>query len=245
MSDEAGFVPFPSTHWSLVAQAGGERSDVQREALGTLLHRYEPAFRTFLAVRYGLRGDRADDVVQGFILGRVMERDLFARADRGRGKFRNFVMTALERYALDQFRRDAAQKRAGDRSAVDAQAYGDEMPAAGADPAAAFDAAWAAESVREAIDRMRRATEPHRPDLWGVFADRLLGPSFDGSEPTAYAGLVDRLGFADEGQASSALKTAKRIFARTLRGVVTEYEMTADEVDAEVNDLRTALAAGR
>ena len=116
---------------------------------------------------------------------------------------------------------------------------------ASADPATAFDRSWASEAVRQAVERMRQATEPARPDLWGVFADRVVGPAFDGSAPTAYADLIARLGFANEGQASNALHTAKRIFARALRGVVAEYALTADEVDAEVADLRAALAAGR
>ena len=242
-----GFHLFPTTHWSLVIKAGADPSVAQREALGNLLRQYEPAFRTFVVARYRLSPDQADDLIQGFIVDRLLERNLMAGAQAARGKFRNFVMTALERYALDGFRRASAQKRQGDRSAVDVQQFQDQLrgQSAADDPAAAFDASWASEAVRQAVQRMRESTEPNRPDLWGVFADRVLGPAFDGSQPTAYAELIGRLGFADEGQASSALKTAKRIFARCLRGVVAEYAMTTDEVDREVDDLRAALAAGR
>ena len=247
MSRADDFQLFPTTHWSLVVRAGADPSAAQRDALGDLLRRYEGAFRTFLVVRHRLPRDRADDLVQGFILSRVIERDLIARAEAARGRFRNYVMTALERYAVDQFRRASADKRQGDRAGVDVQAYQDTLagPAAGADPAAAFDASWASDTVRQAVDRMRQATEPTRPDLWGVFADRVLGPAFDGDQPTAYADLIGRLGFKDEGQASSALQTSKRIFARVLRGVVAEYALTADAVDDEVADLRAALGGRR
>ena len=243
MADHDGFQLFPTTHWSLVMRAGADPSAAQRDALGDLLRRYEGAFRTFLVTRYRLDRDRADDMVQGFILSRLLERNLITRAEATRGKFRNFVMTALERYAVDQFREAAALKRQGDRAPVDVQDHQDQLPgSAGADPAAAFDRSWAADVVRQAVERMRRSTESTRPDLWGVFTDRVLGPTFDGAQPTAYAELIARLGFADEGQAASALQTAKRIFARVLRGVVAEYAMTAGEVDQEVSDLKAALA---
>ncbi len=246
MARDDGFQLFPTTHWSLVMRAGADPSVAQRDALGDLLRRYEGAFRTFVMTRHRLPRERAEDLVQGFILSRVLERNLLARADAGRGKFRNFVMTALERYAVDQFREAAALKRAGDRAGVDVQAYQDALPGpADGDPAAAFDASWASAAVRQSVERMRAATEVTRPDLWGVFSDRLLGPAFDGAEPTAYADLIARLGFADEAKAASGLQTAKRIFARILRGVVAEYALTADDVDQEIDDLKAALAGGR
>ena len=247
---------FPTTHWSLVRRSGADPSAAQREALGDLLRRYQAAFRTFVAVRFSLPPDRADDLVQGFILSRLLERNLAAGARADRGKFRNLLMTALEGYAIDQRRRATAAKRRFENDAGGGVPVSDVTVAGAAatatvgggrvpdDPAAAFDVAWASAAVRQAVERMRQVTEPVRPDLWGVFADRVLGPAFDGQQPTAYAELVGRLGFADEGQASNALHTAKRIFARNLRGVVAEYALTADEVDREIADLRAVLANG-
>ncbi|HEX8912141.1 MAG TPA: hypothetical protein VF796_07255 [Humisphaera sp.] len=239
MSD---FQLFPTTHWSLVARAGEDPSAAQRDALGELLKRYLPAFRTYLMTKYRFPADQADDVAAGFVASRLVEQNLIGKADADRGKFRNFLMTALERYAIDQQRQDRAAKRGGGRDQDNVMDVGERASGRpGEDPAEAFDASWAREVIRTAVERMRAQTEQTRPDLWGVFADRVLGPTFDGTEPTAHAELVRRLGFKDEGQAANALQTAKRIFARTIRGVVAEYATTADEVDAEVGELMAAL----
>lgn len=239
---DGDFQLFPTTHWSLVTRAGQEPSASQRDALGDLLKRYLPAFRTFLMSKYRLDRDRAEDVVGGFVASRIVERNLVGTAKAGHGKFRNFLMTALERYAIDTFREEAAQKRGGGVQTDDIHEPGRDVGDRGAgDPAAAFDAAWAREVVAQAVARMRDATEKTRPDLWGVFHDRLLGPAFDGTQPSAYAELIDRLGFKDEGQAANSLQTAKRIFARILRGVVGEYEASATDVDEEVREVMGML----
>jgi RNA polymerase sigma-70 factor (ECF subfamily) len=241
MSD---FQLFPTTHWSLVARAGEDPSAAQRDALGDLLRQYLGAFRTYVMTKYHVSRDKADDLVAGFVASRVVERNLVGKAEVGRGKFRNFLMTALERFVIDQFREESAQKRGGGEVAKDIAELRDQIPgrSAGDDPAAAFAAGWARDVIRQSVDRMREATEKSRPDLWGVFSERVLAPVFDNAEPTAYDGLIGRLGFTDEGQAANALHTAKRIFARILRGVVAEYAMTAEEVDEEMAALKLAAA---
>ena len=182
-------------------------------------------------------------MVQGFIASRLLEKNLIGKADAARGKFRNFLMTALERYAVDQFREASALKRQGDSNQVDVQEY---APADhNEDPAVVFDRLWATELVRQAIDQMREATEKNRPDLWAVFQDRVIGPAFDGSAPTSYAGLMTRLGFKDEGQAANTLHTAKRIFSRIVRSLAAEYAPTAQDVDDEVGELLGVLASRR
>lgn len=239
------FQPFPTTHWSLVARAGDDAGESQRHALGELMRRYLGPFRTYVVTKFRVDGHRADDLVAGFVASRLVERNLVGDAEQGRGKFRNFLMTALERYVVDHFRQESAQKRGGNRAPQDVADAQDWLADAGAaDPAAAFDASWAREVVRQAVERMRVATESTRPDLWAVFTDRVLGPSFDGSEPSAYADLIARLGYKDEGQAANALHTAKRIFARTLRGIVAEYALSADDVDREIAELTELLGRG-
>src|SRR5438270_426091 len=123
MATNDGFQLFPTTHWSLVVRAGQDESKTQRDALGELLQRYLGAFRTFVITRYRLPRDKADDLVQGFVLSRLVEKNLIGKASEGRGKFRNFLMTALERYAVDQFREASAQKRQPDQNVIDVQEH--------------------------------------------------------------------------------------------------------------------------
>src|SRR5687767_9577992 len=94
---------FPTTQWSLVARAGAAGEAARREALGVLLERYRPALRAHLLSRR-IRPERADDLVQGFITDKLIEKDLLARADKSRGRLRHFLQAALENYAANQLR---------------------------------------------------------------------------------------------------------------------------------------------
>jgi hypothetical protein len=84
-----------------------------------------------------------------------------------------------------------------------------------------------------------------RPDIWGVFAARLLEPIFEEAKPAAYEELVSRFGFQSPGQAANVLITAKRMFARFLRSVVGEYVAAESEIEAELNELQAILAGAR
>src|SRR6059036_2878941 len=102
---------FPTTHWSQVALAADLDPRVKREALGCLIREYLPAFEAHL--RHVLRqpADRADDLLQGFVCDQVVAADLLADADRGRGRFRTFLLTALDRYVARVWRTETAGKR--------------------------------------------------------------------------------------------------------------------------------------
>ena len=93
---ERGEASFPSTDWSEVEEAGGGSGPAAREALGELLVRYLPALRAHLVRRLRFTPDEAEDLLQGFIADKVVERGLVARADRRRGRFRTFLLAALE-----------------------------------------------------------------------------------------------------------------------------------------------------
>src|SRR4051812_38640775 len=88
---------FPMTQWSLVARAGQPPAEA-RAALDVLLRRYAPALRAHLLLDRRMSGDRskAEDVLQGFVADKVLERNLIALADRERGRFRTFLLAALD-----------------------------------------------------------------------------------------------------------------------------------------------------
>ena len=91
---------------------------------------------------------------------------------------------------------------------------------------------------------MRTACENKgRPDLWELFACRVVVPTLTGSPPPSYDSLLQKFGFRSAQQASNALLTAKRYFERTLRTVIAEMECVASEqdIEAEITDLCNIL----
>jgi len=223
---------FPATQWTLVALAAQPDPVARREALGRLLARYLPALIAHLIHRKGLRPDKAEDLVQEFVASKILEKDLLARADRRLGKLRTFLLTSLDRFVSNRLRDEGARKRSpqdGVLVSLDERLGG--LPP-GQEPSAAFEINWARGVIAEALDLMRRECEESgRPELWALFEARVVGPILDNKPPVDYATLVERFGFASPSQASNALTTAKRMYARALRAAVSQYATDPEEVD--------------
>lgn len=234
---------FPTTHWSLVDLAAAGRGTTGRDALDRLLARYWPALKTHLMVRKRINSNEAEDLVQGFIENKILERDLISTAESGRGRFRSLLATALDNYVANQLRQRHAAKRGPDRAtSLDQEAY--EHCAATHDaPHDAFDVAWAREVLAEILRQMQaECDQSGRDDVWTMFQVRVLAPILEGAEPPSYEQIVDRFGFSSPTQASNALVTAKRMFSRIMRSVISEYADDEDDIDAEIRELQDILS---
>jgi len=247
MSSHGGgdFERFPTTHWSLVARAGVDEAERKREALGKLLGRYVPPLRAHLVYRRRLSDADADDAVQQFVADKILQRDLIAKAERERGKFRTFLLTSLNRWLNNRLRDESAQKRSPAGGVVVRAGERSADLAATDDVTDIFDAQWARQVLDHALVQMQAECErTGRGDVWGVFQCRLLRPLLEGAPPTAYEELVSRFGLESPARASNVLMTAKRMFTRALRSVVGEYARGPDEIDLEISELRNILAGG-
>ncbi len=232
---------FPSTHWSLIGRASDEAT--QWDALNHLLQRYLPALRSHLIYRRSIKPQDADDLVQGFITQRILDSNLVQLADAGRGKFRTFLATALDNYTANEIRSRCAKKRAADHAQHLAEEVADDALRSDSRADDVFDVEWAKSLLAESMDRMKaecRATD--RTDLWELFELRMMRPIFENDTPPSYDEIVERFQFRSPSQASNALVTAKRMFARHLRATVSEYIREDSEIEGEIEDLRRILA---
>jgi len=232
---------FPATRLSLVERARGE-GEVRRLAVGQLLETYQPALRAHLLWKRRISPDRAEDLVQAFITDKVIERNLVSHYDRTRGKFRTFLLTALDRYVSNILRNEAAQRRSPDslRSLDD-----DQRGLAVSAPSTAnpFDIEWANQVLKLALKNMQdECGKSGREDLWQIFDCRVRAPLMEQVEPLAYDEFVQRFGLRSPTQASNLLITAKRAFERSLRQVIAEYVHHESEIDEEIRDLIAVLA---
>jgi RNA polymerase sigma-70 factor (ECF subfamily) len=233
---------FPVTRWSLVARAGGDDPARRLEAMEELLRRYLPALQAHLVIQKRLPPEQADDLIQSFITDKIIQGQLLEQADPQRGKFRTVLLTALDRCIISEFRKQNAQKRAPEAGFVslDAEAVQVAAPGGGS---AAFDLEWARQIIAEALRRVQAECDATgRAAFWQLFELRVVRPMLEGAEPPPYDELVRRFGFQSPTQASNALLTAKRMFARFLHEVVAEYAGDETLADAELNELRMILA---
>ena len=236
---------FPATQWTLIDRVGEPTSFEQRQALAALLQRYLPALRAHLVLERRISDERADDLLQSFVSQKVLEQRVIDRTDRDRGKFRTFLLRALNHFVIDQHRREHAAVRRPAGGAPEPIADRDVAVDDAPPPSSAFDREWARQVLDEAVRRMREeCAENGRPEVWGLFEARILKPAMDGAEPASYESLLGTYRFASPAQASNVLMTAKRNFARHLRAVIGEYAVDEEQVEDELNDLREALATG-
>ena len=236
------FQPFPATPWSLIGRAGNATLESRRNSLGQILHRYMPALRAHLILKKRMKPDRADDTLQGFVADKVMAQELITFADRERGKFRTFLCTSLDRYAVSELRRENAKKRAPDQPSADIDESPEPVQSA-ENAADTFDVEWARTIISQAIEQMRaECADARRNDLWDLFDARVIGPTLRGDDPVSYDELIARTQAASPVQLSNMLVTAKRMFARALRDVVSEYARDETELEAELRDLRDILS---
>ena len=113
-SDEvtvAGPRRFATTRWSVVLAAGGDQSEQADRALAELCADYWYPLYAYVR-RRGYQAEDARDLTQAFF-AKLLEKNWVAAADRERGKFRTFMLTALKHYMADEWDRQRAQKRGG------------------------------------------------------------------------------------------------------------------------------------
>ncbi|MBW3566217.1 MAG: hypothetical protein KY459_16030 [Acidobacteria bacterium] len=110
-SDERPRGRFETTRWSIVVAAGDRDGRAAEEALAQLCSTYWYPVFAFIR-RKGHRPEDAEDLTQAFF-ARLIEKDWISDADRNRGRFRTFLLTACQRFLSDERDRTRAIKRGG------------------------------------------------------------------------------------------------------------------------------------
>src|SRR5678816_2532317 len=107
---------FMTTHWSAVLRAGGSDSPEAQAALAELCRNYWFPLYAY-ARRQGCDLHSAQDFTQGFFT-KLLEKNYLNVADRKRGRFRWFLLTAFKCFLANEWDRAQAQKRGGGQPAI-------------------------------------------------------------------------------------------------------------------------------
>src|ERR1041384_4741444 len=92
---------FATTHWSVVLSAGHSDTPRARHALERLCQTYWYPLYAFVRQR-GYSAHDAQDLTQGFFT-RLLEGGSLAAADPARGRFRSFMLTALNHFLMQEW----------------------------------------------------------------------------------------------------------------------------------------------
>jgi len=246
-SDAEGDAPgregFPVTSWSEVARAWDPDPEVAFRALSALVERYRRPLEAQVQRKSRVTLEQAQDWLQGFLHEKVVRDRLIQHARRGRGRFRTFLLNALDNYVISELRKAGAQKRrpAGGLECLDEVAES-RLPATAPDLDERFDVDWAREVIAETLKRMEtECLAKGEFSRWEVFKARVLEPALDSQSRPPYQKLVERCRFASPAEAYNALTTAVRMFRRLLADVVHEYEHDPRLAEEEIEELHRSL----
>jgi RNA polymerase sigma-70 factor (ECF subfamily) len=114
MSPGAGKQHFATTRWSVVLAAGDVDRPDSRTALTQLCENYWYPLYAYVRRRVD-DVHAAQDLTQAFFSD-LLEKRAISKADRDRGRFRAFLLTALKNFLSNQQQKARAEKRGGGRA---------------------------------------------------------------------------------------------------------------------------------
>src|SRR5262245_30357741 len=106
---------FTTTHWTVVVEAGGEATQA-RGALEQLCRTYWYPLYVY-ARRSGANSEEAEDLTQGFFL-HLLQLNRISRAQKEKGRFRTFLLAAMQNFLRDQYDFSRRVKRGGGQPLV-------------------------------------------------------------------------------------------------------------------------------
>jgi len=147
---------FASTRWATVLKAGDSAAGSAHalSALSEMCQIYWRPLYVFLRKK-GYGREDAQDFTQGFF-AHLIENRGYVHADREKGRFRSFLLTALKNFIADARDREHALKRGGGMilKSLDAQAEAQTARVAKWEADEVYDREWAACLVRQALNRL-------------------------------------------------------------------------------------------
>ena len=230
---------FLTTHWSLIDSLQ-THPDQQRSLIGLLLERYWKPVYCYIR-RKGYANEAAKDLTQGFFHEIVLQRGLVQRADSAKGRFRSFLLHALDQYLIDQQRRESTQKRIPKSKLVPFNIdYPPELPQTVAEysPEDCFAYVWKTDLLERTLAKVQNECELRGQSThWSLFADKVLGPTLYNKAPEPMKVVGARYGVANELTAFNMLLTVKRRFKTVLRQNLACTVSSEDDIEAEWRDI--------
>jgi len=231
---------FLTTHWSLIEDIGVSDDDKNRALVELLLKMYWKPIYCYLRHK-GYDNERSKDLTQGFFQEIVIGRKLIQHANRTRGRFRKFLLTALERYVTSEHRKESARKRmpVGRLLWLEHIDPADlPVPMGQLTPEESFNYAWLSSLLDELLKEVE--DECHKYNMakhWQVFRDKVLQPIMEETEAPSLKELCGRYGIENPIKASNMIISVNRRFQATLKRRLRQSVSSDPEVHGELQEL--------
>ena len=233
---------FTTTHWSVVVAAGHEDSSQARAALETLCRTYWYPLYAYVR-RRGQSEHDAQDLIQGFF-ALLLQRQALQKVEPGRGKFRSYLLTALNHFLIDEHDRQQAQKRGGGQAVISLDAHEAEQryrlePSDTETPEKLFDRRWALALIDGAMERLQQEFVADNNTL---LFQQLRGFIVDGADNRPYAEVAQQVGMSEEA-VKKAVQRLRRRYREAIREEIAQTVATRSEIEEELRHLVSVLSS--
>ena len=230
---------FLTTHWSLVEHIQSD-DDKDRALIGLLLDRYWKPVYCYLRHK-GHSNEDAKDLTQGFFHEVVLNKDLTGRADKAKGRFRTFLLHALDQYILNEKRRQTTQKRSPKGKLVSFDIVRPPaLPEAVSrlNPEDSYNYAWTASMLDQVLSEVEaRCLEDDLETHWRVFQDRIVQPILGDTSPPSFTDICEKYGIEDQKKAANMVTTVKRRLQKALKQYLHNTATSDDEIHEEFAEI--------
>jgi len=200
---------FPTTHWSVISNAGNSQSPRADSALNELCRYYWPPLYVYACHRGTARAD-AQDLVQSFFISHFLKTNYLQALDSQKGRFRAYLLACFKHHSLNEKKRAGCKKRGGgadhlpfDWATADkkfqSQLVGAETPER------EYDRAWAVTLLERVLAQLGEEMQVERKRE--LFEE--LKPSLAGDK-LSYRDAAKRLKMSEEALRQAAMRLRKR-----------------------------------
>jgi DNA-directed RNA polymerase specialized sigma24 family protein len=233
-------VSFPVTHLSLVRRVRSSDADTRARAHDALAAVYWAPI--YAHVRFTHRQEPADaeDLTQGFFVD-ALRRDLFARYDPARARFRTFVRRCVDSYVANALQAERRQKRGGGAPLLSVDAADVEHclttddDATSRDADANFHREWVRSLLLTSVTRLRERYEAAGRVVHLALFERYDMADEDDGRPT-YAELAAEFRIPPT-QVTNWLAATRRDFRSIVLDTIRDLSGSDEEFHDDVRSL--------
>lgn len=234
---------FPETHWSILISdsAATQPGLPEHERFAALCERYWYPLYAYTR-RRGYALQDAQDLTQGFFTS-LLNGSSIKNADPARGRFRSYLLGALNHYLSDRRKYEQAAKRGGGSVPISIEVdlaedrfrkeLSDDLT-----PEKLFDRGWALTVIDEAKNVLQKEFEAQgKGDLFAELSVFLSTTP----EPGTYAEIAQRRDLKENALRKMVSRLRTR-FREALRRQVHATVSTAEEIDDEIGYLLNSFS---
>jgi DNA-directed RNA polymerase specialized sigma24 family protein len=231
---------FSTTCWTKIIDI--KKSGKQKEQLiiNELLTLYWKPVYCYLRQK-GNNNETAKDLTQGFFQEVVLGRNLIQQADKAKGKFRTFLLTALDRYTRDIHQKEKAGKRIPTDKIFALEEFDTpDIPANIQEftPEQGFNYAWVTDLLDGVFSEVEKECCFTQKEIhWKVFYSRVVDPIINNKKPSSLSEICSNLEIDNESSASNMIITVKRRLRKALERQLVKLSKSGKEIEEEINEL--------